>query len=335
MIQKIQPLDFPWETPNPFLFCAYHADHYPAGNCEMGPDTKLLSGRHIGMDFTLKDGWRMYHGEKVPGFPVHPHRGFETITVVEKGLVDHADSMGAAGRYGKGDVQWMTAGKGIQHSEMFPMLNTDRDNPCELFQIWLNLPKASKFVEPHFAMHWSENIPVVTTKDDKGKRTEVKLVAGGYKGQKANPPAPGSWASNPENKVMVWVIKMEAGAEWTLPPTEQSVNRTLFFFEGDKITSEGREIKDGHSIELGYQKPLPITNGDSASRFLFLQGKPIDEPVVKYGPFVMNTNLEIQQAMLDYRQTQFGGWPWPRPDMVHGTVSGRFAKHADGKEETP
>ena len=118
---KIKPLGFPWETTNPFLFCAYHADAYPKGNGEMGPN-ESLAGRNIGQDFTIKDGWRMYHGEKVPGFPSHPHRGFETITVVEKGLVDHADSLGASGRYGNGDVQWMTAGKGLQHSEMFPLL---------------------------------------------------------------------------------------------------------------------------------------------------------------------------------------------------------------------
>jgi redox-sensitive bicupin YhaK (pirin superfamily) len=113
------------------------------------------AGRNLGQDFTVKDGWRMYHGRVVPGFPSHPHRGFETVTVVRRGLVDHADSTGAAARYGGGDVQWLTAGSGIQHAEMFPLLARDRGNPLELFQIWLNLPAADKMAEPHFAMVWS------------------------------------------------------------------------------------------------------------------------------------------------------------------------------------
>ena len=133
-ILNIKPLGFPWETKDPFLFCAYHADAYPKGNDNMGPDNSL-EGRNIGEDFTLKDGWRMYHGDTVPGFPSHPHRGFETITVTKKGIIDHADSLGAAGRFGDGDVQWMTAGKGIQHSEMFPLLHKKKENPLEIFQM--------------------------------------------------------------------------------------------------------------------------------------------------------------------------------------------------------
>ncbi len=127
----------------------------------MGP-AESLAGRNIGQDFNPNEKWRMYHGEKVPGFPAHPHRGFETVTVVTKGVVDHSDSLGAAGRFGFGDVQWMTAGKGVQHCEMFPLLHKDKENPLELFQIWLNLPKASKMVAPHFAMLWSDAIPNLT-----------------------------------------------------------------------------------------------------------------------------------------------------------------------------
>ncbi len=153
-IINVKPLGFPWETQDPFLFCAYHKDEYPKGNELLGPDTELLHGRNIGQDFTIKEGWRMYHGDAIPGFPYHPHRGFETITIVKQGIVDHADSLGAAGRFGSGDVQWMTAGKGIQHSEMFPLLNQEKENTLEIFQVWLNLPKAKKMTEPHFKMLW-------------------------------------------------------------------------------------------------------------------------------------------------------------------------------------
>jgi hypothetical protein len=96
-ITRIRELGFAWETDNPFLFCVHHLDKYPKGNEKMGPAVSL-TGRNLGQDFNPKDGWRMYHGARVPGFPEHPHRGFETVTIVLNSLVDHADSMGAAGR---------------------------------------------------------------------------------------------------------------------------------------------------------------------------------------------------------------------------------------------
>ena len=180
-IIDIKDLGFQWNTNNPFLFCVHHKDAYPKGNGEMGPDPSLLAGRRIGNDFEVKDGWRMYHGQEIPGFPQHPHRGFETVTVVLEGLADHADSLGASGRYGHGDVQWMTAGAGIQHCEMFPLLNDDRDNPLELFQIWLNIPAKDKFVEPYYKMLWKEDIPIIQQKDDAGKTTEVKACRFGFR----------------------------------------------------------------------------------------------------------------------------------------------------------
>src|SRR5438445_9901225 len=154
-VLRVQPLGFPWQTQDPFLFCVHHDDAYPAGNDQLGPAVSL-AGRELGQDFAGKDGWRMYHGERVPGFPGHPHRGFETVTVVRRGLIDHSDSLGAAARFGGGDVQWVTAGRGIVHSEMFPLLEQGADNPLELFQIWLNLPAASKMAAPYFTMYWSE-----------------------------------------------------------------------------------------------------------------------------------------------------------------------------------
>src|SRR5438128_2647397 len=144
---RIEPLGFPWQTSDPFLFCVHHDDAYPAGNDRMGPAASV-AGRRMGMDFEGKDGWRMYHGNVVPGFPGHPHRGFETVTIVRRGMIDHSDSLGAAARYGGGDVQWLTAGNGIVHSEMFPLVERQRPNPAELFQIWLNLPAADKRVPP-------------------------------------------------------------------------------------------------------------------------------------------------------------------------------------------
>src|SRR4051812_38044670 len=230
-IVRIHPLGFPWETIDPFLFCVHHHDAYPKGNGAFGPAASL-AGRDIGQDFAGRDGWNMYHGERVPGFPSHPHRGFETVTIVRKGLTDHSDSLGAAARFGGGDVQWLTAGRGIVHAEMFPLLGTAGANPLELFQIWLNLPASSKMADPHFTMFWSEDIPHRSVVDAHGRTTEIALVAGALEASRAGAdtvdagrsgraqalaPPPDSWAARPEADVAIWTIRMEARARWTLP----------------------------------------------------------------------------------------------------------------------
>ena len=331
-IKSVKPLGFPWETSDPFLFCAYHRDEYPAGNLDMGPDAPL-KGRNIGQDFEVKDGWRMYHGSKVPGFPSHPHRGFETISIVPEGLVDHADSLGAAGRFGNGDVQWMTAGKGVQHSEMFPLLNDQGANPLFMFQIWLNLPQKNKLVEPHFAMLWGEDIPKVKVQDENENEIEIMIVAGKLGDVHPLAPAPDSWAADPTNEVAIWTIKMAPNAKWALPQASVQANRSLYFFRGNNLKIGGEHIDVNHTFSLHADKEVTIENGSEEGHFLFLQGKPIGEPVAQYGPFVMNTQEEIQDTMREYQRTQFGGWPWPKNDQVHSREKGRFAKHADGRTE--
>ena len=331
-ILDIQPLGFQWPTIDPFLFCVHHADAYPRGNAEFGPAASL-TGRHIGQDFTPKDGWRMYHGERVPGFPAHPHRGFETVTIVLDGFVDHSDSFGAAGRYGEGDVQWMTAGSGMQHAEMFPLLREDADNPLELFQIWLNLPKIGKMSAPDYAMFWSEDIPVVTDSDGAGRTRGVRLIAGTLSGTSAPAPPAASWAAG-DNDVAIWIVSLEAGAEWTLPPASPGTRRMLYFFEGETLDIAGADLPHYHAAELAADREVPLRNGNAPARLLLLQGRPIAEPVAQYGPFVMNAEGEIRQAFLDFQKTQFGGWPWDRPDPVHDRDSGRFARYPDGRVET-
>ena len=332
-IIAVQPLDFHWQTLDPFLFCAFHQDNFPHGNGELGPAASL-AGRNLGQDFEKKDGWRMYHGDKVPGFPGHPHRGFETITIVQNGLVDHADSLGAAGRYGDGDVQWMTAGKGVQHSEMFPLLNESGENPLLLFQIWLNLPASSKMVEPHFTMFWNKDVPVVESRDEQGKSIRIELIAGELSGIHAPAPPPDSWAANPENNVAVWLIELEQGAKWALPASAAGLNRVLYFYEGESITAAGQQVAVSQGLQLHSDQTLDITCNGATAKMLLLQGQPIAEPVAQYGPFVMNSREELQQTFQDYQRDQFGGWPWERNDQVHGD-SGRFARYADGSEEKP
>lgn len=334
-IASIEPLGFQWKATDPFLFCVHHEDHFPAGNDKLGPDPSLLRGRQIGQDFTVKDGWRMYHGHKVPGFPSHPHRGFETVTVVRTGFVDHSDSLGAAGRYGNGDVQWMTAGKGIQHAEMFPLVHAEKDNPLELFQIWLNLPRESKFVEPYYKMLWAEEVPDHINTDANGKQTHIEVIAGQAGSDKAPSPPPDSWAAREINQVAIWNIRMDENAAFTLPAVPEGVRRTLYFYRGKGLKVAGTAIANYHAVSMAGSGPVELKCQDSACHILLLQGKPIGEPVVQYGPFVMNSRQEIQEAFDDFRHTQFGGWPWAEDDPVHDRKKGRFALYADGTTETP
>ncbi len=332
LITDITTLGTTWETNDPFLFCAHHHDKYPKGNAQLGPDVSL-KGRNLGQDFTIKDDWRMYHGNTVPGFPGHPHRGFETITIVLDGFVDHSDSYGASGRYGKGDVQWMTAGSGLQHSEMFPLLNTDKENHLELFQIWLNLPKARKFCKSYYNMLWAEDIPVYRQNDINGIETEVKIISGSLGDVNMLSPAPDSWAANVDNEVGIWLIKIEANGAWTIPSASSGVNRSLYFYRGSEINIAGVNVQPYNLVGLIPEKPIALSNGGADAYCLLLQGKPINENVVQHGPFVMNSDEEIYQALSDYRKTHFGGWPWQRYDNVHPREWGRFAKYADGCED--
>jgi quercetin 2,3-dioxygenase len=332
-IITIKPLGFPWETQDPFLFCAYHRDEYPSGNEKMEVPSEDLMGRNIGQDFTIKNGWRMYHGRKIPGFPFHPHRGFETITINKEGVVDHVDSMGAAGRFMEGDVQWMTAGKGVQHSEMFPLFHQDKGNTLEIFQLWLNLPRRSKMVDPHFLMLWKEDVPVLRIKDADNRITTIEVIAGQLKDVKGFQTPPNSWASHEKHAVGVFTVSMEPNASWALPKTKEKANRTIFYYQGDSLFLEGQAILSNHSITVVAGQDIHIQNGSSTSRFLILEGIPINEPVVQHGPFVMNSSEEIRETMAEYGRTQFGGWPWGVEEFAHPREKGRFALHADGKQE--
>jgi redox-sensitive bicupin YhaK (pirin superfamily) len=332
VVLATEPLGFQWPVLDPFLFCVHHDDPYPAGNLQLGPAASL-AGRNLGQDFDPKNGWRMYHGQVVPGFPSHPHRGFETVTVVRRGLVDHSDSLGAAARYGQGDVQWLTAGRGIMHAEMFPLLDRQADNPLELFQIWLNLPASSKFVDPHFSMLWKSAIPRRTLRDSSGKQSELCVIAGQYADLSPLAPPPDSWASRESSHVAIWTLKLDAGARFRLPPAPAGTNRKLYFFRGASLKIGDFELGSSSAAELEPTAEVLLENGPLAGELLLLQGRPIGEPVVQSGPFVMNTRAEIQQAYQDFRATRFGGWPWSSDDPVHGTDSAHFARHPDGRTE--
>jgi len=322
----------PWPVLDPFLFCVHHDDAYPRGDGAFGPAVPIAA-RALGNDFSRLDGWSLYHGHPVPGFPAHPHRGFETITVVRRGRVDHSDSMGAAARYGDGDVQWLTAGRGIVHAEMFPLLESERPNPLELFQIWLNLPAARKLCEPRFVMFWGEQVP-------RWQHAGVTLrcIAGRPEGLDIDPlpgPPPDSWAAHADADVAVWTLQLDPGSRFTLPAARgRETRRVLYAFDAPGATVAGQAVGGPTAFDLDAQSAVDVVAGGARCELLMLQGRPIGEPVAQHGPFVMNSRAELEQAYADYQRTGFGGWPWADPAPVHGADPRRFAR-VDGAEQEP
>ena len=219
--------------------------------------------------------------------------------------------------------------------QMFPLLRQDQDNPLELFQIWLNLPADKKFTLPHFSMLWNDSIPTVHVKDDAGRSTELRVVAGRVGDNVAPSPPPNSWAAAADSDVAIWTLKMAPGASWTLPTTGADRNRTLYVFRGSSVQVGPRKVARGHLVEIRADVATRLVAGPDETELLMLQGRPIGEPVAQHGPFVMNTRAEIQQAYADYRKTRFGGWPWPNDEPVHGADGQRFARRPDGTVERP
>jgi len=329
---RVEPLTFPFKTPDPFLFCVYHKDIFPpapsTGN--LGPDASKLAGRSIGSDFSGRDGWSMYHGKTIPGFPAHPHCGFETVTIVLQGYVDHFDSMGGHGRFGPGDVQWMSAGSGLQHSEMFPLLSTENPNTLELFQIWLNLPQKSKMVPPHYKMLWRE---MLGSYEEDG--VAVQVISGTLFGVKAPLPAPNSAAADPQKAIVIATITLQPGATLALEPSV--VNRSVYAYTGQSILLDRtRKFDQAVCIHCEPNEPLKLQNvASTPAGFLLLEARPLHEPVVQHGPFVASSQHQLQKAINRYQDNGFGGWPYPTLEPTHPHEQQRAAWFGDGSFQDP
>jgi redox-sensitive bicupin YhaK (pirin superfamily) len=160
------------------------------------------------------------------------------------------------------------------------------------------------------------------------------VIAGALDDSQALAPPPHSWAASDVADVAIWSIAMEPGATWVVPQARNAdSNRALHLFAGKGIKVGDRVIDRPTMIRVYPNQPIPLEVVNGAVEILLLQGRPIGEPVAQYGPFVMNTRAELEQAFADYRRTLFGGWPWPENAPVHARDAGRFAKHADGRLE--
>jgi quercetin 2,3-dioxygenase len=324
-IYSIVPVEFRLDLKDPFIFTAHHVDYFPEGDAQLGPKHPALNNEY-----------RMYYGDHVPGFPEHPHTGFETITIVEQGIVDHFDSLGNGGRYAAGDVQWLTTGNGIEHCEMFPLIHEDRANTMELFQIWFNSSSKQKQQDPDYKMLWREQIPHVYLKDAQGKTTDIRVISGQLHDTQALARPPHSWAAAAENHVNIFLIQIPAHAQVTLPATTATSTRFAYFYQGSSLDVFDQQVQVKHLIELQPDLEVNLTAGDQEARILWLEGEPINEPIAMRGPFVLNTEQELDAAFKRYRATQFGDWPWPSSAPVFKREQPRFATYSGGeKQEFP
>jgi quercetin 2,3-dioxygenase len=322
VIYSIVPVEFRLDLKDPFIFCAHHVDFYPEGNADLGPKTPALNKEY-----------NMYYGDTVPGFPAHPHTGFETITLVEQGFVDHFDSLGNAGRYAAGDVQWLTTGNGVEHCEMFPLLKDNDLNTFELFQIWFNSSPEQKKQPADYKMFWREKIPTLKLTDDLGKSAQIRVISGYFKDTQALARPPNSWAAADENKVNIYLLTLEAGAKFKVPATTATSTRFCYFYQGSTLSVSRETIDFKHLVELKPDVEIELISGDTEARILWLEGEPIGAPIAMRGPFVLNTPEELDAAFKRYRETQFGGWPWPSEAPVFEKSQPRFATYNGGEHK--
>lgn len=224
--------------------------------------------------------------EYIAGFPAHPHRGFITFTYMLDGHMEHRDSMGNRGELDSGGVQWMKAASGVIHSEMPRQV----DGLLRGFQLWINLPAAEKMSDPAYQEFASRQIPEVNAEG-----RQVRVLAGEYQGQ-------AGVIHDPHTQVCYLDVRLAAGVDFKLPlPT--SHNAFIYVFEGNATSQE--QILPQHSlVVLGQGDEIVVQAGSEGARFILVAGKPLNEPIVQYGPFVMNTREEINQAMVDYQANQ-------------------------------
>ncbi|KGJ14556.1 pirin family protein [Paracoccus sanguinis] len=256
-----------------------------------------MSGRSETTPFLMLDYGGPHHFEPATrprGVDVHPHKGFETVTIVYEGEVEHGDSTGRGGVIGRGDVQWMTAGDGILHKEFHSHDYTARGGMFEMVQLWVNLRGQDKSAAPGYQSITDAQIPAVDLPDGAGR---VRVIAGSY-GDAKGP-------ASTFTPMDVLDLRLNAGATTTLTPPE-GWNVLVVALSGEVTVNAEARLTGPAVARLSREGGGVVIEAASDAKLLFLAGEPIDEPIAAYGPFVMNTEGEIRQAIQDFNAGKFG-----------------------------
>jgi len=228
------------------------------------------------------------------GVGQHPHRGFETVTIVYDGEVEHRDSTGAGGVIGPGDVQWMTAAAGILHEEYHSPAFAAKGGAFEMVQLWVNLPAKDKMSKPGYQTLLDANIPTVDLPDGAGR---VRVIAGSFLGNKG--------PARTFTPINIWDVRLSHGKTATLD-VPRGHTLTVLVLSGVVVVNGQQEAREAQTVLLGREgEGFTLETGADDAKLLVLTGEPINEPVVAQGPFVMNTIGEIKQAIVDFQSGRF------------------------------
>lgn len=233
-------------------------------------------------------------GDEKRGVGAHPHKGFETVTVAYQGELEHRDSSGGGGKIGPGDVQWMTAGKGIIHEEFHSADFTRQGGVLQMVQLWVNLRSRDKGAPARYQTLLQKDIPVVPLPGGAGS---LRVIAGKYSSEEGS--------AKTFSPINLWDVKMHAGAEVTLPLPDGHTSAFLLLSGQIVVQGEG-QANEGDLVILKRKGESVFVHASSDAQFLVMDGEPIDEPIVGHGPFVMNTTAEIQKAFQEYQMGQMG-----------------------------
>ena len=254
-VVREQAAELHWDTEDPFMFASHHFDDYPRGNRQQAPPLEEIKKRSLGHDYRPQYGYRMYGGKVAPGFPLHTHWGYETITICTEGYVDHFDSLGNQGRFGYGDVQWITASSRYGHCEMYPLAFADRDNHHRVTQIMMHIPNEKKNKGVEINNVWAENVPCIR-KDG----CVIHVYAGTYEGMTGVVPNKDSWAADPSHHVRIVSFEVDPGVTITLDPTVPSAGRNVY------LTDSGATVRQGLHPADQTQDQTRCGSGDNQRR---------------------------------------------------------------------
>lgn len=258
----------------------------PSGGIQLGDLSPFLLLDHAGPT-------KFNPTIKPRGVDAHPHKGFETVTIVFEGELEHRDSAGNSGSISKGDVQWMTAGAGIVHEEKHSQNFTEQGGILEMIQLWVNLPAASKLTPPKYQEIQATDIPVVELADG----SIIRVIAGNFAGE--------TGAASTFTPMNLFDIRAKANSEIEII-TETGDNAGLYVLQGKVTLTDGQTINEAEMALFDKEGSQIRFTATEESKILFLSGTPIDEPIASYGPFVMNKSEEIQQAIQEYHTGKMG-----------------------------